>query len=233
MNANTVIPLEMQNVTCIFGADARQVTALDTVSLELRPGELVAVMGPSGSGKSTLLNVAGLLQPPTSGRILIDGMDASDLSPTRSAELRRRHIGVVFQRYNLIDTLTVAENITLPLELDGMSRTRRRDAAAEALAEVGLDGLDDRFPEEISGGQAQRVAIARALVGDRRILLADEPTGALDTTAGDQILHVLRDRVDAGASALLVTHEPRFAGWADRVLFMRDGRLADDEGSLR
>ncbi|MDR7328817.1 ABC transporter ATP-binding protein [Corynebacterium guangdongense] len=227
------LPLQLEGVTCVFGVGARQVTALDGVSLALRPGELVAVMGPSGSGKSTLLNVAGLLQRPSSGRVLVDGRSASGFSRAAAAELRRRHIGIVFQRFNLIDTLTVAENVALPLELDGASRVQCRAAAARALAEVGLDGVGERFPEEISGGQAQRVAIARALVGERRLLLADEPTGALDTTTGDEILRLLRSRVDAGASALLVTHEPRFAGWADRVVFVRDGRLTGEEESRR
>ncbi len=230
--ATTPLPLQLDNVTCVFGAGARRVTALESVSLELHPGELVAVMGPSGSGKSTLLNVAGLLQRPTSGSVLIDRRNSAGFTAAQASQMRRRRIGVVFQRFNLIDTLTVAENITLPLELDGASRERCREAARQALADVGLEGLGDRFPEEISGGQAQRVAIARALVGERRVLLADEPTGALDTTTGDEVLRLLRSRVDDGASALLVTHEPRFAGWADRVVILRDGRIVPDEGAL-
>lgn len=212
--------LELDSVSCIFGEGARKVTALDNVSLSVRPGELLALMGPSGSGKSTLLNVAGLLQRPTSGRVLVDGADVSALSPRRAAETRRRHVGLVFQNYNLVSTLTVGENVGLPLELDGI---RDDEAVARALEEVGLGGLGDRFPDEISGGQAQRVAIARALIGPRRILLADEPTGALDTTTGEEVLRVLRQRIDAGAAGLLVTHEPRFAAWADRTIIVRDG----------
>lgn len=222
-------PLELENITCIFGSGARQVTALDSVNLQLQPGELVAVMGPSGSGKSTLLNVAGLLQPPTSGRVLLDGADASQLSKAKAAIARRRHLGLVFQHFNLVSSLTVGENVSLPLEPDGLSPAQCREAAEEALSEVGLDGTIDRFPEEISGGQAQRVAIARALIGPRKVLLADEPTGALDTSTGEEIMKVLRARIDAGASGILVTHEPRFAGWADRVVMVRDGRLTGEE----
>lgn len=226
---NMPYPLELENITCVFGSGARQVTALDSVNLQLSPGELVAVMGPSGSGKSTLLNVAGLLQPPTSGRVLLDGADASQLSKSKAALARRRHLGLVFQHFNLVSSLTVGENVALPLELDGLNPAQCREAAEEALSEVGLDGTVDRFPEEISGGQAQRVAIARALIGPRKVLLADEPTGALDTATSEDIMKVLRSRIDAGASGILVTHEPRFAGWADRVVMVRDGRLTGEE----
>lgn len=218
--ATTPAALELDAVSCVFGEGARQVTALDNVSLSVEPGELLALMGPSGSGKSTLLNVAGLLQHPTSGRVLVDGADVSGLSPRRAAETRRRHVGLVFQNYNLVPTLTVGENVGLPLELDGI---RDAQTIAIALEEVGLGGLEDRFPDEISGGQAQRVAIARALIGPRRVLLADEPTGALDTTTGEGVLRILRQRIDAGAAGLLVTHEPRFAAWADRTIMLRDG----------
>ncbi|WP_460490794.1 ABC transporter ATP-binding protein, partial [Corynebacterium nasicanis] len=172
MSPSSPAPLELQNVSCVFGSGPRRVVALEDVSLTLEPGELVAVMGPSGSGKSTLLNVAGLLQTPTSGRVLIDGVDAADLTPTRSALLRRSRIGLIFQHYNLVPTLTVGENVSLPLELDGLSPEQCREAARIALLEVGLEGLDSRFPEEISGGQAQRAAIARALISERTVLLA-------------------------------------------------------------
>lgn len=219
---HTPLPLELQNISRTFGEGPRHVSALNDVSLAVNPGELVAIMGPSGSGKSTLLNVAGLLQRATSGHVLIDGASASDLNAKRAAETRRRHIGVIFQNYNLVPTLTVGENVGLPLELDGKTD---RQAVAIALAEVGLEGFDDRFPEEISGGQAQRVAIARALIGPRKILLADEPTGALDTSTGDAVLRVLRQRIDSGAAGLLVTHEPRFAAWADRTIMLRDGEI--------
>lgn len=220
MNSTHPAALELQDVSCVFGEGPRRVVALEHVSLVVEPGELVAVMGPSGSGKSTLLNVAGLLQQPTSGRVLIDGADVAQLNRARAARVRRTRVGLVFQNYNLIPTLTVGENVGLPLELDGVDP---REAVLTALAEVGLDGLADRFPEEISGGQAQRVAIARALIGPRTVLLADEPTGALDTSTGEGVLRVLRSRIDAGAAGILVTHEPRFAAWADRTVMMRDG----------
>ena len=219
---HTPLPLELQNISRTFGEGPRRVSALNDVSLAIQPGELVAIMGPSGSGKSTLLNVAGLLQKATSGQVLIDGANASDLNAKRAAATRRRHIGVIFQNYNLVPTLTVGENVGLPLELDGKTD---HQAVSIALAEVGLEGFDDRFPEEISGGQAQRVAIARALIGPRKILLADEPTGALDTSTGDAVLRVLRQRIDSGAAGLLVTHEPRFAAWADRTIMLRDGEI--------
>lgn len=225
MNDSQSYPLQLRDVSCTFGAGARRVEALRGVTLTVAPGELVAVMGPSGSGKSTLLNVAGLLQPVTSGQLFIDGVDATSLSRARAAELRRRHLGVVFQHFNLVSALTVGENVALPLELDGMDKKQARELAAAALTEVGLDGVDARFPEEISGGQAQRVAIARALVGPRKILLADEPTGSLDTANADAVIELIRRRIDDGACGLLVTHEPRFASWADRVVMMRDGQL--------
>jgi putative ABC transport system ATP-binding protein len=201
------------------------VRALNGVSLDVSLGELVAVMGPSGSGKSTLLNVAGGLDRPTSGEVRIGGADLATVKDL--AALRRREVGYVFQDLNLIPSLTAAENVMLPRELDGVRAGRARDEALSVLAEVGADEIADRFPEELSGGQRQRVAIARALVGERRLLLADEPTGALDTATGDEILRLLRERCDAGAAVLLVTHEPRYAGWADRVVYLRDGEITD------
>ncbi|MFE0145987.1 ABC transporter ATP-binding protein [Nonomuraea sp. NPDC059007] len=201
------------------------VHALNGVSLDLSPGELVAVMGPSGSGKSTLLNLAGGLDRPTSGRVVIEGRDLAEVGDL--AALRRRSVGYVFQDLNLIPALTAAENVMLPRELDGVRTRQARQEALAVLAEVALDHIADRFPQELSGGQRQRVAIARALVGERRLLLADEPTGALDTATGDEILQLLRGRCDAGAAVLLVTHEPRYAGWADKVVFLRDGEIAD------
>lgn len=190
----------------------------------------MAVMGASGSGKSTLLNIAGGLDRPTSGSVLVEGHPLEILSAKRLAALRRRRAGYVSQDLNLIPSLTVAENNALPRELDGAGTRRARKDALAALGEVGLAGMADRFPDELSGGQRQRVAIARALVGERRLLLADEPTGALDTPNGDEILRLLRGRADAGAAVLLVTHEPRYAAWADRVVFLRDGQIVDGPG---
>ena len=219
--------LRLTDVHRVHGSGATAVRALDGVSLQVRAGELIAVMGPSGSGKSTLLNLAGALDLPTAGTVEIEGQATTALRPDELAALRRRRVGVVFQDLNLIPSLTAAENIGLPLELDGRRVSEARRAAVGALHELGLGELADRFPDQMSGGQQQRVAIARALVGDRRLVLADEPTGALDSLTGEGVLTVLRQRCDAGAAGLLVTHEARHAGWADRVVYLRDGRVVD------
>ncbi|GII87351.1 macrolide ABC transporter ATP-binding protein [Sphaerisporangium siamense] len=224
--------VRLAEVTRVHGEGPQAVRALDGVSLEVAAGELVAVMGPSGSGKSTLLNIAGGLDRPTSGTVAVEGAELGTLSAKALARLRRRHVGYVFQDLNLIPSLTAEENVMLPRELDGVAARQARREAREVLDEAGVPGAGHRFPDELSGGQRQRVAIARALVGRRRLLLADEPTGALDTAAGEEILALLRARCDAGAAVLLVTHEPRHAAWADKVIFLRDGAIADrtDEG---
>ncbi|CAM5463647.1 MULTISPECIES: ABC transporter ATP-binding protein [Streptomyces] len=219
--------LQLQNLTRVHGAGATEVHALRGIDLAVYPGELVAVMGPSGSGKSTLLTIAGGLDTPSSGRVIVEDTDITTASVKELAALRRRSIGYVFQDYNLIPALTAAENVALPRELDGTSARKARVEAVAALEEMGLGHLADRFPDEMSGGQQQRVAIARALVGDRRLVLADEPTGALDSETGESVLALLRTRCDAGAAGVLVTHEPRFAAWADRVVFLRDGAIVD------
>ena len=224
--------LTLDDVTRVHGSDEVAVHALRGVGLEVRLGELVAVMGASGSGKSTLLNIAGGLDTPTTGSVRLDGTELTGLDQKARAALRRRSVGYVFQDLNLIPALTAVENVSLPRELDGVPLRTARSEAIAALAEVGLDALADRFPEEMSGGQQQRVAIARALVGPRRLVLADEPTGALDSTTGEDIMRVLRARVDAGAAGLLVTHEPRFAAWADRTVFLRDGVVVDSTGGV-
>ena len=223
--------LRLVDVTRTHGTGETAVHALRGVSLEVRPGELVAVMGPSGSGKSTLLNVAGGLDKVTSGEVLIEGEPLSTMSALQLAALRRRRVGFVFQDFNLIPSLTAGENVALPLELDGLSPRKARHFASDALDLVGLRELIDRFPDKMSGGQQQRVAIARALVGDRRLVMADEPTGALDSHTGEGVLRVLRERCDSGAAGLLVTHEARHAAWADRVVFLRDGVVVDTTGS--
>jgi putative ABC transport system ATP-binding protein len=222
--------LSLRGVRRVHGRGAGAVVALDGVDLDIHTGELVAVMGPSGSGKSTLLNLAGGLDTPTSGTVLLDGAPLSGLDAARRAAVRRRAVGYVFQDFNLIPALTAAENVALPRELDGVRAATARREALAALDEVGAAGVGDRFPDELSGGQQQRIAIARALVGPRRLVLADEPTGALDSRAGEEVMRVLRGRVDAGAAGLLVTHEPRFAAWADRTVFLRDGVVADGTG---
>jgi putative ABC transport system ATP-binding protein len=219
--------LEIEQVARTYGSGHTQVTALDGVSLTVAPGELVAVMGPSGAGKSTLLHLAGGLDRPSGGTIRVAGTDLGGLGRGGLAAVRRRQVGYVFQELNLITALTAAENVALPRELDGVRARTARGEALAALELVGLAELADTFPEQLSGGEQQRVAIARALVGQRPLLLADEPTGALDTLAGEAILALLRARCDAGVAALLVTHESRHAGYADRVLFLTDGRVVD------
>ena len=222
--------LQMCAVSRVHGRGDTRVHALREVSLVVRPGELVAVMGPSGSGKSTLLTIAGGLDSPTSGEVYVEGKALSGMSRAEVAGLRRRSLGYVFQDLNLIPALTAIENVMLPLELDGVRMRKARAAARTTMHEVGVGELADRFPDQMSGGQQQRVAIARALVGDRRLVLADEPTGALDSQTGEAVLRVLRARVDAGAAGLLVTHEARHAAWADRVIFVRDGIIVDTTG---
>ena len=237
MSAHQGLPgapvLALTGVTRVHGEGATEVHALRGISFVARPGELVAVMGPSGSGKSTLLTLAGGLDTPTSGTVEVEGTDLAGLSTAGRARLRRTSIGYVFQDFNLIPALTAAENVALPLELDGTRGRTARAAARAALAEVGIEELADRFPDEMSGGQQQRVALARAVVGQRRLILADEPTGALDSETGEQILTLLRARCDAGAAGVLVTHEARHAAWADRVVFLRDGVVVDETGGDR
>ncbi|GAA2148941.1 putative ABC transport system ATP-binding protein [Humibacillus xanthopallidus] len=223
--------LVLDDVSRVHGSGETEVVALSHVSLSVARGELVAVMGPSGSGKSSLLNLSGGLDRATSGRVVVDGVDVSALDAKGLAALRRRSIGFVFQDLNLIPSLTAAENIGLPLELDGWSVRRARSQALDALDQLRLRELADRYPDQMSGGQQQRVAIARALVGERTLVLADEPTGALDSHTGEGVLKILRQRCDAGAAGLLVTHEARHAAWADRVVFLRDGVIVDETGA--
>ena len=223
--------LVLDDVSRVHGEGETEVVALSHASLTVARGELVAVMGPSGSGKSSLLNLAGGLDRATSGRVVVEGVDVSSLDAKGLAALRRRSIGFVFQDLNLIPSLTAAENIGLPLELDGWSVRRARSQALDALDRLHLRELADRYPDQMSGGQQQRVAIARALVGERTLVLADEPTGALDSHTGEGVLKILRQRCDAGAAGLLVTHEARHAAWADRVVFLRDGVIVDETGA--
>ena len=225
--------LQLSEVTRVHGEGATAVQALRGVSFAAHAGELVAVMGPSGSGKSTLLTLAGGLDTPTSGTVTVEGQDLAALGAGERARARRTSIGYVFQDFNLIPALTAAENVALPLELDGVRSRTARAAARAALAEVGILEHADRFPDHMSGGQQQRVAIARAVVGERRLILADEPTGALDSETGEDILRLLRARCDAGAAGVLVTHEARHAAWADRVVFLRDGVVVDETGADR
>jgi len=223
--------LHLDTVSRVHGEGETAVQALRGVSFTAHAGELVAIMGPSGSGKSTLLTLAGGLDLPTDGTVSVEGVDLATQGSKGRARMRRTSIGYVFQDFNLIPALTAAENVALPRELDGQRTRTARRAALAALEEVGIGELADRFPDHMSGGQQQRVAIARAIVGERRLILADEPTGALDTETGEEILRLLRARCDAGAAGVLVTHEARHAAWADRVVFLRDGVVVDETGT--
>jgi putative ABC transport system ATP-binding protein len=225
-----VSALEFRAVSKSYGAGHTQVDALVGIDLAVDPGTLVAVMGPSGSGKSTLLTIAGTLDVPSSGTVLVDGVDVATLSADQRARIRRRAIGYVFQDFNLLAGLTVLENVTLPLELDGMSFRSARPAGLEALERLGVADKAHRFPDDLSGGERQRVAIARAVVGERHLLLADEPTGALDTVNGESVMRLLRAASRHGIAGVVVTHDAQLASWADRIVFLRDGRMVDQTG---
>lgn len=224
--------LELRAASRIHGSGHVRVDALVEVNLKVDPGTLVAVMGPSGSGKTTLLSLAGGLDRPTSGEILVEGAPLAHLSVGQLASLRRRRIGYVFQQFNLIEGLTALENVSIPLELDGVSRREASNIALGALDLVELGDLANRFPDELSGGEQQRVAIARAVVGERVLLLADEPTGALDTVTGESVLRLMRSHCERGGAGVLVTHDARLAAWADQVVFLRDGRIVDQTDRL-
>ena len=219
--------LELQRVSKIYGEGPTEVRALVDVDLSVAAGELVAVMGPSGSGKSTLLTIAGSLEDPTAGEVLVGGSPLSAMSRNERARLRRRSIGYVFQDFNLLAGLTAVENVTLPLELDGVPARAARAAGMAALDELDLADRAARFPDELSGGERQRVAIARAVVGDRHLLLADEPTGALDSANGEAVMRLVRAACQRGLAGVVVTHDAQLASWADRVVFLRDGRVVD------
>jgi putative ABC transport system ATP-binding protein len=220
--------VQLDGASRSFGSGHTEVVALHPTDLTVGVGELVAVMGPSGSGKTTLLSLVGGLDRPSRGRVTVAGQDVGTLDPRGLAILRRRSVGYVFQDLNLLNGLTALENVSLPLELDGRPLVEARAAAAEVLVSVGLADLGGRFPDDLSGGEQQRVAIARALVGGRRVLLADEPTGALDSITGESVMRLLRAHCDGGGTGILVTHDAAHASWADRVVFLRDGRVVDE-----
>ena len=219
--------LELRQVSKIYGTGPTEVRALVGVDLSVEPGELVAIMGPSGSGKSTLLTIAGSLEEPSSGQVVVDGVDLGTVSRSDQAKMRRRSIGYVFQDFNLLPGLTAVENVTLPLELDGTRAKTARETGVKALEELDVAASADRYPDELSGGERQRVAIARAIVGERRLLLADEPTGALDSVNGEAVMRLLRAATRRGIAGVVVTHEAHLASWADRVVFLRDGHVVD------
>jgi putative ABC transport system ATP-binding protein len=220
--------IELRQVSKSYGQGDAEVYALREASLAATEGEMVAVMGPSGSGKSTLLTIAGTLEEPTIGDVLVAGQPVKNMSKAKKAQLRRRTIGYVFQDFNLLPGLTAAENVSLPLELDGTPARKARIAALKTLDGLGLGNRAGHYPDQLSGGERQRVAIARAMIGERRILLADEPSGALDSVNSEAIMRLLHSACkDNGMTAMVVTHDAQLASWADRVIFIRDGRITD------
>ena len=224
--------LELRHVSRTYGQGAAEVHALAGVDLAVEAGQMVAVMGPSGSGKSTLLTIAGSLEEPTSGEVLIGGAPLTKMSGNARARLRRRSIGYVFQDFNLLPGLTAAENVALPLELDGTSARKAHLVGLKTLDDLGLGAKAGSFPDQLSGGERQRVAIARAVVGDRRLLLADEPSGALDSVNGEAVMRLIHAACKRGVAAVVVTHDAQLASWADRVVFLRDGRVTDHTAPL-
>jgi putative ABC transport system ATP-binding protein len=224
--------IELRRVSKVYGDGPARVQALSDVDLAVAAGEMVAVMGQSGSGKSTMLTIAGSLEYPTSGEVLVGGARLEAMSRDERARLRRRSLGYVFQDFNLLSGLTAAENVSLPLELDGLSARKARAVGLDVLEELGLGHKASRFPEELSGGERQRVAIARAVVGERRLILADEPTGSLDTLNGEVVMRLVRAACRDGVAAVIVTHDAQAASWADRVVFLRDGRVIDQTAPL-
>src|SRR5216684_3379580 len=219
--------LELRGVSKVYGAGPAEVHALRDIDLTVDAGAMVAVMGPSGSGKSTLLTIAGSLEDPSSGEVRVCGEELTKLSRNAKARLRRRSIGYVFQDFNLLPGLTAAENVALPLELDGISARKAREAGLRALDGLGLADRASNYPDQLSGGERQRVAIARAVVGDRQLLLADEPSGALDSANGEAVMRMIHTACQQGVAAVVVTHDAQLASWADRVVFLRDGRVTD------
>ena len=225
--------LACRGVVKTYSLGAERVAALRGITLDIGRGEFVSVMGPSGSGKSTFMNLAGCLDTPTSGEVVLDGERVSDMSRDDLADIRNRKIGFVFQQFNLLGRTSAKDNVALPLLYRGMSKAERSERAEAALAEVGLDDRMNHYPSQLSGGQQQRVAIARALVNAPALVLADEPTGALDTQTGHEIMGLFHNLHQQGITVVVVTHEAEIAAFAERTLRFRDGQLAEDEGNHR
>jgi putative ABC transport system ATP-binding protein len=228
MPGNGAPLIQLNGVRKVFFTDEVETHALADVHLEIREGEYVAINGPSGCGKTTLLSILGLLDTPSDGSYLLEDKPVANLTPAERARIRNRRIGFVFQAFNLIGDLTVAENVELPLTYRGMSGTERTKRVQQALEKVGMSHRAKHYPVQLSGGQQQRVAVARAVVGDPAILLADEPTGNLDSTNGEAVMELLRTLNRAGATVCMVTHDPRYAKHADRSIHLFDGRVVDE-----
>jgi putative ABC transport system ATP-binding protein len=223
--------LQLRNISKAYGDGDAAVCALESIDLTLDEGDFIAVMGPSGSGKSTLLTIAGSLEEPTSGEVVIGGRSLSQMSRNDKARLRRRTIGYVFQDFNLLVGLTALENVSLPLELDGLSARRAQAAGMSVLEGLGLAHRARHYPDQLSGGERQRVSIARAVVGERHLLLADEPSGALDSKNGGAVMQLIAEACQRGVAAVVVTHDAQLASWADRIVFLRDGHVVDHVGA--
>ena len=223
--------VEIERVTKRYEAAEGQPPALDGVSLEIDEGEFVALMGPSGSGKSTLLTALGAMNRPTEGRVRVDGIDVYGLGEEKRADFRHEYLGFVFQQHHLLPYLTTRENVELPLAVASLSSREKRSRAADALARVGLEGKEHRLPSELSGGEQSRVAIARAIVNRPPLVLADEPTGNLDSATAASVMEALSELHAAGRTVFLVTHDDEVAAWARRTVRMRDGRIVADSAS--
>jgi putative ABC transport system ATP-binding protein len=219
--------IHMQGVTKVFMTEELETHALAGVNVDIRRGEYVSIAGPSGCGKTTLLSILGLLDSPTAGDYVLNGTHVSELAPARRAEIRNREIGFIFQAFNLIGDLSVAENVELPLTYRGLPAAERKTRVAEALEKVGMAHRTKHYPSQLSGGQQQRVAVARAIAGGPSVLLADEPTGNLDSSNGGHVMDLLAELHGQGATIVMVTHDPRYAEYADRTIHLFDGRVVD------
>ncbi|HET8674195.1 MAG TPA: ABC transporter ATP-binding protein [Blastocatellia bacterium] len=229
MSASDQPLIHLDNVKKVFYTDEVETHALSGIHLDIKKGEYISIAGPSGCGKSTLLSILGLLDSPSDGQYLLDGKTVSDLPLSERARIRNRQVGFIFQSFNLIGDLTVIENVELPLTYRGMKSAERKKRANDALERVGMAHRAKHLPSQLSGGQQQRVAVARAVAGEPLILLADEPTGNLDSTNGEAVMELLRELHQAGATICMVTHDPRYAKHADRQIHLFDGRVVDDE----
>jgi putative ABC transport system ATP-binding protein len=230
MNVSAQPLIKLDAIKKVFLTDEVETHALSGVHFDIKSGEYVSISGPSGCGKSTLLSILGLLDTPSEGSYLLNGRQVEDINASERARIRNKEIGFIFQAFNLIGDLTVFENVELPLTYrDGMAKSERRDRVQQALERVGMAHRLKHYPAQLSGGQQQRVAVARALVGQPSILLADEPTGNLDSKNGEAVMTLLDELHSAGATICMVTHDPRYAEFADRKIFMFDGRVVDEE----
>jgi putative ABC transport system ATP-binding protein len=231
MSASQSPLIRLEGVTKVFTTDEVETHALSSIHLEIKPGEYVSIAGPSGCGKSTLLSLLGLLDSPTDGKYWLNGQPVAELSPGERARIRNREIGFIFQSFNLIGDLTVQENVELPLTYRGTKAAERRERVGEALEKVGMAHRARHLPSQLSGGQQQRVAVARAVAGRPLILLADEPTGNLDSRSGEAVMELLRDLHRGGATLCMVTHDPRYARHADRTVHLFDGRVVEESAA--